>query len=108
MPIKARLGCVFIGALLCIEMYVLLGAIQTIPVAVAILIFFTYPILIAMFGWVFRGHPFSIAAVLLMSVAFSGLVIVLIDSPFALHAEGVDFCRSRRRGNGKQCYWSVK
>ena len=91
MPVRARLASLAVGVLLCGEMYVLLGAIQTIPVALAVLIFYTYPILIALYGWLRRGERFSMASVLLLGLAFAGLVIVLIDAPVTPDLMGMVF-----------------
>ncbi len=88
---RAHLLCAAVGVLLCIEMYVMLGAIQTIPVAVAILIFYTYPILIALFGWIAGTDRFSGKLLGLLGVAFGGLVIVLVDSPVKLRLEGLAY-----------------
>lgn len=87
----ARLNTLVMGALLCSLMYALLGSVRTIPVAVAILIFYTYPILIALYRWKKGEDQFSIRALLLMIVAFVGLVIVLVDSSLELESTGVLF-----------------
>ena len=88
---RAHLLCGAVGVLLCIEMYVMLGAIQTIPVAVAVLVFYTYPILIALFGWVTGTDRFSGKLLGLLTIAFGGLVIVLVDSPVQLDPEGLAY-----------------
>ncbi|MEM7291921.1 MAG: DMT family transporter [Pseudomonadota bacterium] len=80
MPMRARLASAAVGLLLCAEMYVLLGAIQTISVALAVLIFYTYPILIAVVGWVRGSERFFIDSLLFMSGAFLGLVLVLVEA----------------------------
>ena len=72
-------------------MYVLLGAIQTIPVALAVLIFYTYPILIALYGWLRGTDRFSVLSLLFLVLAFGGLVIVLIDAPLSLGMTGIGF-----------------
>ena len=88
---RAHLLCGVVGVLLCIEMYVMLGAIQTIPVAVAVLIFYTYPILIALFGWIAGTDRFSGKLLALLVIAFAGLVIVLVDSPVQLDPRGLAY-----------------
>ena len=88
---RAHLLCGVVGVLLCIEMYVMLGAIQTIPVAVAVLVFYTYPILIALFGWITGTDRFSGKLLGLLVIAFGGLVIVLVDSPVQLAPEGLAY-----------------
>ena len=89
LPVRARLMCGVVGILLCTEMYVLLGAIQTIPVALAVLIFYTYPILIACWRWLRGADEFSLPALGLLVVAFLGLVFVLINGPVEPHHRGV-------------------
>ncbi len=89
LPLRARLMCGIVGVLLCTEMYVLLGAIQTIPVALAVLIFYTYPLLIACWRWLRGIEKFSIPALALLVMAFFGLVLVLINAPAEPHHQGV-------------------
>ncbi len=43
--------CLILGVLLCAEMYLLLASILFIPVALAILVFYAYPIMIALWTW---------------------------------------------------------
>lgn len=80
MPLKARLSCLMIGLLLTLEMYLLLGAIQTIPVGLAILILYTYPLLLAVYSWLSKTQAFSLVALGLMLLAFAGLIVVLVDA----------------------------
>jgi len=91
MPPAARRSTLLLGFLLCSLMYALLGAVQTIPVALAVLIFYTYPILIAVFRWIRGEDQFSILALVLMAVAFSGLVFVLVNAPVSLKISGIGF-----------------
>jgi drug/metabolite transporter (DMT)-like permease len=81
LPPRIRVSAILVGALLCGEMYVLLGAIQTIQVALAVLIFYTYPMLVAMIHWITGKERFSPIALLLLVCGFSGLVFVLITAP---------------------------
>ena len=87
--VKDHMLCGLVGLLLCAEMYILLIAIQTIPVAVAVLIFYTYPLIIAIVGWVMRTDPFSYVLLGLLFSALFGVAIVLIDAPVTLAFEGV-------------------
>ena len=89
MPAQARLSCILVGLLLTLEMYLLLGAIQTIPVGLAILILYTYPLLLAVYGWIRKTQRFTWLALLLLLLIFCGLVIVLIDAPVELDTAGV-------------------
>lgn len=80
-----------IGVFLCAEMYMLLAAIQTIQVALAVLIFFTYPMLIAVFRWLTGREPFSRASLILLVTGFFGLAFVLIHAPVYPAPAGVLF-----------------
>jgi drug/metabolite transporter (DMT)-like permease len=91
MPVKVRLMSLLLGILLCAEMYTLMGAIRTIPVALAVLIFYTYPMLIAGFRWMRRTEPFSLIDLVLLTIAFCGLGFVLISSPVNLDTTGMVF-----------------
>ena len=89
---KKTIGvCCIVGILLFGLMYMLLGAVQTIPVALAVLIFYTYPILVAIHSWVVGATQFSITSLVLMLVAFGALLVVLIDSPIELELMGIAF-----------------
>ena len=89
LPARTRVSAFMVGVLLCGEMYVLLGAIQTIQVALAVLIFYTYPMMIAMFHWATGAERFSLPALVLLVCGFSGLVFVLITAPVQPDTAGV-------------------
>ena len=72
--------CLALGVLLCAEMYLLLASIIFIPVALAILVFYTYPIMIALWTWRTGGHHFSYFGLGVMALAFIGLIITLTGS----------------------------
>jgi drug/metabolite transporter (DMT)-like permease len=91
MSSTARLAILGVGLLLCSLMYALLGAVQTIPVALAVLIFYTYPILIAVYRWIKGEDQFSFKALGLMVIAFVGLVLVLLNAPITLQITGICF-----------------
>ena len=74
------LRCLWLGVLLCAEMYLLLASILFIPVALAILVFYSYPLMIALWAWVVGKSSFSPLVFVVMLVAFSGLVITLTGS----------------------------
>ena len=48
---KELYRCLVLGLLLCAEMYLLLASILFIPVPLSILVFYTYPIMIAVWTW---------------------------------------------------------
>lgn len=80
-----------LGALLCFEMYALLAAILFIPVALAILIMYTYPMMIAVYGWISGRNEFSYLSLLLLLIAFGGLVIALNSSTASYSGTGALF-----------------
>ena len=88
LPTRARLSCLLLGVLLCAEMYAILLAIRTIPVALAVLLFYTYPILIACVSWARGVETFRLGSLFLLTVAFIGLVVVLADGPIVLDFAG--------------------
>ena len=72
--------CLVLGILLCAEMYLLLASILFIPVALAILVFYTYPIMIAVWTWRTGRSHFSYFGLSVMMVAFIGLITTLAGS----------------------------
>ncbi len=72
--------CLALGVLLCAEMYLLLASILFIPVALAILVFYTYPIMIALWTWRTGQCHFSYFGLGVMALAFIGLIITLTGS----------------------------
>jgi drug/metabolite transporter (DMT)-like permease len=82
---------IILGLLLCTEMYVLLGAIRTIPVALAVLIFYTYPLIIAIHGWLAGVEKFNLFSMILLLTGFGGLLFVLISAPVVPDINGLLF-----------------
>ena len=72
--------CLALGVLLCAEMYLLLASVLFIPVAMAILVFYTYPIMIAVWTWRTGRHHLSYLGLGIMALAFIGLIITLTGS----------------------------
>ena len=72
--------CLALGVLLCAEMYLLLASVLFIPVAMAILVFYTYPIMIALWAWRTGRHHLSYLGLGVMALAFIGLIIALTGS----------------------------
>ncbi|MBO68370.1 MAG: hypothetical protein CL398_08660 [Acidiferrobacteraceae bacterium] len=72
--------CLLLGVLLCAEMYLLLASILFVPIALTILVFYTYPIMIAIWIWRTRRNHFSYIGLGAMALAFIGLIIVLTGS----------------------------
>ena len=77
---KELYRCLVLGILLCAEMYLLLASILFIPVALAILVFYTYPIMIAVWTWRTGRSHFSYFGLSVMMVAFIGLITTLAGS----------------------------
>jgi len=77
---KELYRCLVLGILLCAEMYLLLASILFIPVALAILVFYTYPIMIAVWTWRTGRSNFSYFGLSVMMVAFIGLITTLAGS----------------------------
>lgn len=90
-PNKDKYISLFLGILLCAEMYALLAAIQFIPVALAILIMYTYPMMIAVYGWVSGRTKFSFLSLLMLLIAFAGLFIALYGSTTTFSGRGTLF-----------------
>ena len=83
LPPRAALQCVLVGLLFCGELYGLLASIRYIPVGLAILVMYTYPLLVAALGWLSGAEPFTLDRLLAVLAAFAGLVL-------ALHAPGAE------------------
>jgi len=77
---KELYRCLVLGILLCAEMYLLLASILFIPVALSILVFYTYPIMIAVWTWRTGRSHFSYFGLGVMMVAFIGLITTLAGS----------------------------
>lgn len=77
LPTGRRNGALACGILLAVYSYGLLGAIEYMPVALAVIIFYTYPILVAGVGWISGREPFRVQIAVALAVAFAGLVLAL-------------------------------
>ena len=91
---RTRNLSIVMGLLLSSEMYVLLGAIKTIPVALAVLIFYTYPLIIAVYGWLSGAEKFNMISLILLLTGFGGLLFVLVSAPATPHIQGLLFSLS--------------
>ena len=81
LPPRATMQCTLVGLLFCGELYGLVASIQYIPVGLAVLIMYTYPLLVAIAGWLSGTESFTLDRLLAILAAFSGLIL-------ALHAPG--------------------
>ena len=83
LPPRVALRCVLIGLLFCGELYGLLSTVRYIPVGLAMLIMYTYPLMIAIVGWVTGTESFTLDRLFATLAAFAGLALAL----HAPHAE---------------------
>ena len=77
LPGATRLRGVIIGLLLLMQSYCVFSAVARIPVALALLAFNTYPIVIALTAWFIEGERPTTRAVIAMPVALAGLTLAL-------------------------------
>ncbi|MBT3929472.1 MAG: DMT family transporter [Rhodospirillaceae bacterium] len=89
MPMRRRLAAFAIGGLLAVYSYGTLASIQFIPVALAILILYTFPLLTSIYTWVSGQERPTFLAVGALLVAFFGLVLALDIQGDALDLRGV-------------------
>ena len=83
LPPRTALRCVLIGVLFCAEIYGLLSSVKYIPVGLAMLIMYTYPLMIAVVGWLTGAESFTLDRLFAILAAFAGLAL-------ALHAPQAD------------------
>lgn len=89
LPASSRNLALALGVLMTIEMYALLAAIQYIPVSIAILTFFLYPLLIAAAALVLGRERFSPVRITAMLVTFAGLGLALDAASGSINWLGV-------------------
>ena len=77
LPPRVALRCVLIGLLFCSEIYGLLSSVKYIPVGLAMLIMYTYPLMIAVAGWLTGAEPFTLDRLFAILAAFAGLALTL-------------------------------
>jgi len=89
MPMRRRMAAFAIGGLLAVYSYGTLASIQYIPVALAILILYTFPLLTSIYAWVSGQDRPTFLSVGALLVAFFGLVLALDIQGAALDLRGV-------------------
>ncbi|MBO21908.1 MAG: hypothetical protein CMM26_05985 [Rhodospirillaceae bacterium] len=89
MPLGRRMAALAIGVILAIYSYGTLGSIQFIPVALAILILYTFPLLTSVYAWIGGEERPSVKSIGALLVAFFGLILALDVSGNALNLAGV-------------------
>ncbi len=77
LPAQTRLHGTLIGLLLLVQSYSIFSAVARIPVALALLAFNTYPIVIALLAWMIDGESPTRRTLRAMPVALAGLVLAL-------------------------------
>ena len=89
LPPRAALQCVLVGLLFCGELYGLLASIRYLPVGLAMLIMYTYPLLVAAAGWLTGTESFTLDRLLAILAAFAGLALALHTPDSELDWRGV-------------------
>lgn len=89
LPTRPRNRSLLLGLLLFIEIYTLLGAIHFIEVALAVLVLYTYPLMVAVFGWATGREKLTADVVLAMLAALAGLAMALQVSGNGLDGRGL-------------------
>ena len=77
LPPRDTVRCVLVGLLFCGELYGLVASIQYIPVGLAVLIMYTYPLMVAVCGWLGGTESFTLDRLLAILAAFAGLILAL-------------------------------
>lgn len=88
---RQRLWALALGVNVAIYSYGLLSAIEYIPVALAVIIFYTYPLLGAAILWTTGREAVARPTALALVLAFAGLVLALEVWHFQLDAVGVAY-----------------
>ncbi len=91
LPPVERNRALALGVLLAFSTLVLNKALEIIPVSIAILIFYTYPLLTSMASWATRTERFSLRVAIALVIAFSGLALALHVKGGPLNATGVAY-----------------
>lgn len=89
LPLRKRLIAWALGPLMFFYQFALLSALETIPLALAILIFYTFPIMTGIVSWTTGREPLTLRGGASVLVAFVGLALALDISGGQLHPMGV-------------------
>lgn len=73
-------GAVILGVLYALQTAVFFIALQSTPASVAVLLFFTFPTMIAVTGWLFLHRPLTGSVVAALVTGFLGLTLTLGDA----------------------------
>lgn len=91
LPPFERNWALVLGVVLALSTLALNKALEIIPVPIAILIFYTYPLLTSMASWVTRTERFSLRVAIALAIAFSGLALTLQVKGGPLNATGLAY-----------------
>lgn len=81
--------CLICGVFYALTVYGFIGSVAYVPVSIAVLIFFTHPILVAVLGHLHGGDRLSLRKLLLAMAALAGLALVLGPEVGALDPVGM-------------------
>jgi drug/metabolite transporter (DMT)-like permease len=102
LPRGTLLRALAIGLLIAFQSFCLYSSVALLPVALALLAFNTFPMLIALFTWASGGERPRTAALIAMPIALAGLALALdvfgkAVNPAESHGRSVRLSRSRLR-----------
>ena len=89
LPVRRRLAAFAIGGLLAVYSYGTLSSIQFIPVALAILILYTFPLLTNLYAWISGQERPTFMSIGALTLAFFGLALALDIEGVTLDIRGV-------------------
>ena len=104
LPAGERYRALALGALLAFSTFALNKALEVIPVAIAILIYYTYPLLTSIVSWLTRTERFSLRVAATLVLAFSGLALALQVKEGPLDAGGLAYAIAASVGWGTMMY----
>ena len=91
LPPARRNASLALGALLAFATFAVNKSIEAIPVAIAMLIFYTYPLLVGAASWLTGAERFSLRAAAALLLAFAGLALTLQVEGGPLAAAGLAY-----------------
>jgi drug/metabolite transporter (DMT)-like permease len=89
LPSTQMAGAVLLGGVMCIEFYAVHAAVAYIPVGLAILVMYTYPLIVAVLDGLLERGRVSWRLLLVLVVAFFGLVLALSGPVETLDWRGI-------------------
>lgn len=89
LPPRKRLAAFGIGLVLALYSFGMMSSIKFIPVALAVLIFYTYPLLTTIHLWLSGGERVNWRSAAALTIAFIGLILALDIRGGSLNPQGV-------------------